>query len=138
MGRNRLGLSFEGLDLYARRLEKLGGDIKNVAEKCLVKSKEHITPKLHQVMSRHHLTGATEASIDENTSVEWSGTQGKLPVGFNLGSGGLPSVFLMYGTPRMKKDQAMYNAIYGSGIKKEVTQIQQEIFNDEILKQMGG
>lgn len=133
-----MDLKFKGFELYAKRLEELGGNVQETAEKALIKSKEHINPKLHKIMDKHHRTGDTEGSIDESTDVKWSGTMGKLPVGFNIESGGLPSIFLMYGTPKMKKDQALFNALFGSRTKKEVSEIQQEVFNEEILKHMGG
>lgn len=43
----------------------------------------------------------------------------------------------MYGTPRMKKDTKLYNAIYGTKTQKEIKQIQKEIFEEEIRRVMG-
>ena len=51
--------------------------------------------------------------------------------------GGLPSIFLMYGTPRMKKDSKVYNAVYGKKTMDEVSMIQALIFADAINNHFG-
>ena len=43
----------------------------------------------------------------------------------------------MYGTPRMKKDQKLYNAIFGKKTNEKIRQIQEDIFFDAIRK-VGG
>jgi hypothetical protein len=51
---------------------------------------------------------------------------------------GLTTVFLMYGTPKMTKVSKMYNAVYGSKMKKEVGEIQRAVFAAEVQRKMGG
>lgn len=41
-------------------------------------------------------------------------------------------------TPRKKKDQNLYNDIYGSRVKKEIAEKQKQIFTEEIMKRTGG
>ena len=40
----------------------------------------------------------------------------------------------MYGTPKIQPDKKLYDSVYGSGTKKEVKALQEEIFAEEIAK----
>lgn len=137
MARNKVGMLFEGFEEMAAKFDALGGDLKSVVTECLEKSHNHVTPKLHKDMKRHRRTGDTESSIGV-TRVEWEGTKASIKVGFNISHGGLPSIFLMYGTPRMKKDSKLYNDIYGTKTRKEIKELQEEIFKKKTDAIMGG
>ena len=133
----KLKIEFDGFEEVTARLTKLEGNVKATTEKALEASRDYVVPNLHSAMAKHKRTGKTEASIVENEKVKWTGTLAKIDVGFDLKHGGLPSIFLMYGTPKMKKDQQLYNAIYGSATQKKIRQIQEDIFYDEI-RRLGG
>lgn len=136
--KSRFGIQFEGFEDLMNNFKKLGGDLKDVAEECLVKAHEDVTPETHQAMKKHHRTGKTEASIRDTAKVTWQGSTASIEVGFDLKQGGMPSIFLMYGTPRMKKDTKLYNAIYGSKVKKQIAKDQEEILQKAIQKRLGG
>lgn len=138
MAKNKIGLQLEGFEELMAKLDALDGDLKKVTNECLDVAHEIITPKLHQAMKKHHQTGDTEKSIVDHSSVNWEGTTADIDVGFKIRNGGLPSIFLMYGTPRMKKDTKLYNAIYGKKVKDEIAKMQSLILADEIHKRMGG
>lgn len=138
MSKKRFGIQFKGFNELMEELDGLGGDLKEVANECLQVSNKMITPKLHLDMERHKQTGKTEKSIVENARVEWEGTTASIDVGFKISNGGLPSIFLMYGTPRIKKDTKLYNDIYGSKIKKEIAEEQEKILQKAIKKRLGG
>lgn len=138
--RTKMTLEFEGLEDYAKRLEKAAGDmaLRQAVEEALKKSAEHVNGKLHEGMKRHHKTGKTEASIVDNAPVVWEGMTAKIDVGLDIAHGGLPSIFLMYGTPKMPKDSKLYADIYGSRVKREVSELQAEIFKKHMKEAMGG
>lgn len=138
MAKNKISLQFKGFEEYAERLDKLGGDLKATTEKALQNSHDFITPKVRAAMNKHHRTGETEDSIASNAKVVWEGSVASVDVGFNLTEGGMPSIFLMYGTPRMKKDQALYDSIYGNRTKKAIKELQEKTFARAIKKVMGG
>lgn len=143
LARKKTGILFRGFEEYMEKLDGLAGDLKGVTEEALKESERLITPKLHQDMKKHKRTGRTENSIDDNAKVKWEGTQGAIKIGFNLADGGLASIFLMYGvrvhgTPRIEKDQKLYNDIYGAKTRKEIAKKQEEIFSQAIKKRMGG
>lgn len=138
MPKNKIGLQFDGLEEMIAQLESVEGDIKATVDAALRASKQAVNPGVKQAIARHKLTGYTEASLDKSMKVDWEGTIASIDIGFNIKGGGLPSIFLMYGTPRMKKDSKLYNSIYGSKIKKQVATIQEEVFQKRIARRMGG
>lgn len=136
--KNRVKLQFDGFAEYAEKLDKLGGDLKATTEKALQNSHDYVIPKLHQDMRKHHRTGYTEDSIVDDAKVEWEGTTAIIKIGFDIRNCGLPSIFLMYGTPRMQKDQKLYDDIYGNKTKKAIKELQEKTFARAIKKVMGG
>lgn len=138
MAKNKMSIDFKGFSDYATKLQELSGDLKATSEKALQNTHDHITPKLHKDMKRHKRTGSTEGSIADNAKVEWQGNVASVDVGFHIRNGGLLSIFLMYGTPRMSKDQALYNDIYGSETRKQIKELQKKTFDRAIRKATGG
>lgn len=135
--KNRVRLQFDGFQEYAERIDKLNGDLKSIMTEALVESKKLVTPGIKKRMEKHRRTGVTESTINDINEVTWNGSIGEIKIGFDISNNGLPSIFLMYGTPRMKKDTALYNSIYGSKIKKQISELQKEIFERE-LERLGG
>lgn len=156
--KKKRGIDFSGFEELAAEFEKLGGDVKKIAEECLEVVPEMINPNLRKDMQRHKRTGKTAESIIENPKVEWQGNIGKIPVGFDLKNGGMPSIFLMYGSPRhapknqyggakspnakdnpgFAADKKLYNDIYGTAIKRKIGEEQEKILTDAIKKRLGG
>lgn len=136
MARNKIGLELKGFEEWIERLENLGGDVKEAAEDSLQVAYSTITPKVIADMKKHKRTGRTAGAIVKKSDVKWEGTTASIDVGFKFPEG-LASVFLMYGTPRMKKDTKLYNDIYGSRVKKEIAKKQEEIFTG-MIERLGG
>ena len=145
--KNRIGLQFSGFEEMAARLDELQGDLQRTTEEALIKSKEVVTAKLLEVTNKPNYPAhgkyarrgdPTRASIDTTNEVKWQGTTAEIKVGFNLKKSGLTSIFLMYGTPRMDKVQAIYDAVYGSRVKAEIMRIQKETFDAAIKEKMEG
>lgn len=147
MARNRISLSFKGFEELAEKLDKAGGDLKKVTEKALITSKKIVEKNLDEVVIKpnfpseeepgQYSTGKTRDSIDRSETVDWNGTKASIKVGFDFKISGLRTIFLMYGTPRMNKSQKIYTAVYGAKTKKQVAEIQKEIFESEIKKIIG-
>lgn len=136
--RNRIMITFRGAMEYAEKLDKLGGDLRAVSTEALVESHALVTPNIHSIMKRHHRTGRTEGTIRDEDRVQWEGMVASIPIGFDIRNGGLPSIFLMYGTPKMAPDKKLYNAIYGSATRRKVANLQKEIFAKAIRERLGG
>lgn len=131
---NKTRIEFEGFEEVMARLKKLDGDMKGTTEKALKETHAIVTKKALEAIRPHKDTGATERSIKANADVNWSGSLASSEVGFSISKGGLAHIFLMYGTPRMKKDQKLYNAFWSNSTIKEVQAKQEEIFYAEIRR----
>ncbi|MCR0569366.1 hypothetical protein MKC54_10985 [[Clostridium] innocuum] len=111
----------------AEELDELTGNIKPAVNECLTETHKVITMNAEKAIKPHYLSGDTERSLMRNEKVQWDGNIASMNVGFNINKGGLPSVFLMYGTPRMSKDQKLFNAFRGAKTKKEIQELQEKI-----------
>jgi hypothetical protein len=143
--KNKIGLKFEGFEEMITKLESLEGDLKATTEKALIASKQHVVVELESVTipanypaGGKYSAGRTQQSIDTDMTVNWNGTVAEISIGYNMEISGLTTVFLMYGTPKMTKVSKMYNAVYGSKMKKEVGGIQRAVFAAEVQRKMGG
>ena len=130
----KMKLQVEGLDKLTERLKALDVDIKKVSEDALKETHRIVTDKAKIEIKKHNQTGVTESSLKLQPKVSWSGTTASVSVGFDIANGGLPSIFLMYGTPKMKKDQKLYNAFYGKQTQKEIVEKQTDIFYEAIRR----
>ena len=134
---NRMALQTEGFDELIRALDKAGQDSKKAAEKALIEGKQAVTPGIREAMARHHRTGRTEASLDTKEEVRFEGTVAEVDIGFHIRQGGLPSIFLMYGTPRIQPDKRLYDSIYGSTARKKFNTAAEKAL-DELMQKVGG
>lgn len=156
MARKKWGINFDGFTELSEKYVKLGGDLKKVADDCLSFIPERINPELKTAISKHKRTGKTAKSLANDQKPEWTGDTATIKVGFKISEGGLPSVFLMYGTarhtpvnqygtpkragakdnPGIKQDKKLYNAIYGASVQREISAEQEKIYNKAILKRL--
>lgn len=137
MAKKKNGITLEGFDELIAKLDGLNGNVKRAVTDCLQQSQEVIGEKLEMDMKKHKRTGETARAIVKKTPVKWSGTKASVDAGFRFAEG-LPSVFLMYGTPRMKKDSKLYADVYGKKTRDEISRLQALIIADEIHNAMKG
>lgn len=137
MPRGKIGINFDGFEEYMGKLEEIGGSdaMKKASKNALVESKKYVTAEIQKAIKHlpaggRYSTGETEMSIITEDTFTWSGTIGSTDVGFDFGESGLTSVYLMYGTPKMKPVKGLKAAVYGAKSNKEVAKIQE----DELLK----
>jgi hypothetical protein len=131
----KFSLDFVGFDEVLKKFAKLEADAKPVADEALTKTHEIITKKAEAAIAKANLpaggkysTGDTEKSIVRDPKITWKGTEGSVSIGFNIKKGGLASIFLMYGTPRMVKVQELYDAFWSEQTEGEIMNTQKEIF----------
>ena len=134
MARNKLTVEFTGYDILKKQLDELSGKAtERAVESALKASQQVVSKQANEAIIRHTKTGATQKSIIKNGVVRWVQDTAEIDVGFDIDNGGLPSIFLMYGTklhgqPHVTPDRNLYNAVYGSKTRKEVKKIQEEAF----------
>lgn len=127
--KNKLTIDFDGFDILQKRLTELGGDAKQAAENAIVESHKIVTQKVTAAMVKHRESGDTAGAIISAPVVKWTGDTASVDVGFDIMGGGLPSIFLMYGTqlhgqPHITPDRNLYNAVYGAQTRKEIRAVQ--------------
>ena len=101
---------------------------------ALIECHKYVTPKLEAEIEKHFRTGRTANSLDTNPKVNYQGDYISIGVGFHITQGGLASIFLMYGTPKMAPDINLYNAVYGPETKKQLRKIQRDYVTKTFYK----
>lgn len=141
----KMSIDFKGFEEYAEKLDELNADLKSVIGQALESSHGYVTANIKKEMRKHHQTGDTEKSIMSDSKVVWDGSTASIDVGFDIANGGLPSIFLMYGTPRhapghpgTSADQRLYDAIYGKATKKKLNELQEKTLARAVKRIMGG
>lgn len=139
----KFSIEFEEFKQLANKLEELAGvnGVIEATENALKATDDYVTAEVDKAVASSKFnfdrTGKTKSSIDREKKVEWSGTTATAKAGFKISNGGLPSIFLMYGTPKIKPDTNLKNAAKGQGIHRDkINKIQQEEFNKVIKKVM--
>lgn len=139
----KLIVNFGGFAEMVEKLDRLQGDIEKTTEQALKASHKIVTEKVEKAVQKSNLpakgkysTGKTADSIVKEADVKWDGTTASVDVGFDFKKGGMTSIYLMYGTPRMKPAKGLKAAIYGAAVKKEIKEKQKEIFSKAIKEKM--
>lgn len=141
----KMKLQIPDFNALAKQIEDVGGSVKKASEDALKETHRIVTDKLEQIMVPSNMpdhgvywTGRTRESIVRQPTVTWNGTKASVDVGFDIENGGLTSIFLMYGTPRMKPVPGLYDAIYGKATQTEIIEAQTRILHEAIYEAMGG
>ena len=139
MAKNKFSLNFDGFLDLARQIDELGeGYLKQATENALTKSKEYVNGQIAEALEtspynfkgtgRSHGTTKKSAEKVADMPLEWQGTLAILPVGVSWYDAP-EATLLAYGTPHIKGDTKLRNAIKVKGkVAKEVSQIQKEEF----------
>ncbi len=133
MGKNSLKLELTGVDQLLNQIQKIGGDVNQAAERAILASAKPFHQDLKQAIKKHKRSGLTESTLKSPTNIKLQGNQCSLDVGFHIKSGGLPALFLEYGTPRMKAQPFIRPAINRN--KKNAKQVQQQAI-EQLLKDL--
>ena len=161
----KIDIRFDGFAAIAEELDRFPGALKEATIEAMEASAKIVNEKLHERMKKHeepgrhksisgkmapnYGKGSTQKTILDHRKADVHGNIIEQKVGFDISHGGLPSIFLMYGTPRhyqpsmhrmhpgMNADKVLYNAVYGKGMRTKLNRQQKEIF-ESILRKYGG
>lgn len=151
MAKGKFSLNFDGFLDLAARISEAGGEaaLKKATENALAKSAEVANAEVEQAMkkSRYSFTSGVKGSKGrallslakrEGEGVQWEGTIAKANIGVSLAEA--PEVaILMYGTPHIKADTQLKNAIKVKGkLRKKVDEVQAKEFNAVMNEIMEG
>lgn len=133
------------MDDLIEKLDRAGGNLPDAVERTLKAAHGYITPGLKSGIDRHHSTGGTEKSLQTSGAVVWdTPLRAHIRIGFKISDGGLPSIFLMWGTPKHGRhpgtsaDTKLKSAAFGAKVKREVAAIQREEFEKAIQEATRG
>lgn len=125
--KSKFAFNFKEMADLAERIENMGGSLEKACEDALLATHNLITPQLSTGIARHVDTGETQDSLERTPRVVWlNPLKAQVNIGFDLADGGWPSIFLMWGTPKMAPDKSLKNAAFGPKIRREVAAIQRK------------
>lgn len=141
--RNTLRLDLSGFEEMVTKLEALNGNVQKAVTDALQQAAETVHDDTVDAMRKQNLphkgiysTGRTALTIVQ-ASVEWSGTIGVAPVGFDYGEKGAGG-YLISGTPRMQPNRALEQIYTRKKYMKQLQEDMQEVISDYINEAMGG
>lgn len=133
MGKNSMKLDLTGFNTMLESIQKAGGQIDKAAEKALTESATPFYEDLKVGIKKHRKSGLTESSLLDPKNIVWEGNRVTLKVGFDMSKGGLPALFLEYGTPKQKATPFIQPAIKRNQPKAK--KIQKNVLS-EILEEL--
>lgn len=137
--KSKMAFNFKEMEALAEKLEAMGGNLQKACDKALHDTHDYITPQLSSGIERHHATGDTEEALQRSPHVVWeSPLKAVVNIGFDLEDGGWPSIFLMWGTPKMLPDNDLKNAAFGPKVRREVARIQREALEAAVQEMAKG
>lgn len=136
--KSKTALDFSDLESFLNEFPKLEEKTEEMVENGLKKVFTLVTTQLEPTIASHHKTGKTESTLKKDNKVKWDRNLAYIDTGFDLDAGGYPSIFLMHGTPTIKPDKKMYNAVYGAKTRKTIQQILQESVIEDMMRFVDG
>ena len=145
MGNKAFSVEFAGFAEMNKKLLRLEADAKAAAEKALEVTRDIVTREAEIGMEDQYLPQKgkfkrkhgtlTVDTLVRDAKVKWNKDEATIDVGFDLNKS-LVSIFLMRGTPKMAKDQKLYDAFYGDAVEAEYLAAQKKIYDEAIEKAM--
>lgn len=140
---NKIGFKVDNIDFWIKKLNEKNKDLKEVTDKALVESKKIVNDKLiRDTVDSNFPAGGrystprhiVNSSINKQMNTEWSGYVDGIKIGYDFNVSGLISIFLMYGTAKMRPAKKLKNDIYGSATRNEIKKKQEEVIVEFLLK----
>lgn len=120
------------------KISEVEGDLKPAADEALSKVQQYVQGNVHQAAAKYapggtqYSTGAMLGAVKPTDGPQWAGSVATIGVGFEIhkaGGGGMHSVWMMYGTPRIAPDKNLYDSIRGARTKNEIQTIMQDVLS---------
>lgn len=148
MAKAKFSLEFKDMLDLADQIDRLGEDkLKRATENALQKSADFANEQVIEAMNssrysfnkgQNYSRGQARESAEQvaKTPLKWEGTQASVGVGVSW-KDAPEATILAYGTPHLKADTKLKNAIKVKGtVKKQVNEIQKQEFL-KVLKNGG-
>ena len=142
MGNKAFSVEFAGFAEMNAKLLKLQANAKAVAEEALKATRDIVTEAAEIGLQDQYLPAGgkyskdkTESTLRPNLPVKWKQDVATIQAGFDLKKSPV-SLFLMYGTPKMVKDQKLYDAFFGQEVRQQYLAAQKRIYDEALEKAM--
>ena len=146
----KAGIEIDGFSRILIRLNEANANVKAITEKALTETQKYFQGAAEEGMQDSNLPAGgkmrrksgkgTADSIVKTPDISWSGSKASVGVGFKLSDNGLVSIFLTYGTPRMKPDKVLKKYFNtkrpNKQVMEEVKTIQEDVFY-QALRDLG-
>ncbi|MCM1218128.1 MAG: hypothetical protein NC548_26885 [Lachnospiraceae bacterium] len=141
--KNRMWLDTSGMEEWIESLDKMGADVKKIADRALTETAEKIQADTEAAMQDGFLpakgkyaTGRTKRLVLSDVHVKWEGGKATVNVGFDQTKPGA-DIYLITGTPKMKPDRKLNQIFRQKKYMSERTKEIAQFFKDE-LEQISG
>ena len=69
MAKSKFGIQFEGFSELMEELDKLGGELEEVAEECLIAAHEEVTPLIKADIAKEVIPVKEDAIVEETVDI---------------------------------------------------------------------
>lgn len=137
-------VEFAGFDELNKKLIKLQADARAAAEEALKTTRDIVTAAAEVGLQHQYLPAGgkydhncrTASTFRRDYPVKWSGDEATILAGFESKNWPV-SWYLIKGTPKMVKDQKLWDAFFGDQVRAEYLAAQKEIYEKLINEAMG-
>lgn len=137
----RMSLEFDGLKDLLYRISEVEGELRPAVDEALTEVQQYVQGNVRQASARYvpggtrYSTGEMRAAIKPDDGPQWAGSVATVGVGFEIhksGGGGMHSVWMMYGTPRIKPDTKLHNAVRGAKTQYQIRDIMEKSLQEHV------
>ncbi len=137
----RMSLEFDGMKDLLYKISAVEGALKPAATDALTQVQDYVQGQTRQAPAQYvkggteYSTGRMRAAIKPNDGPKWVGEVASVGVGFDIhkaGGGGMHSIWIMYGTPRIRPDTKLHNAIRGQRTHYKVKEIMERALRQHV------
>lgn len=137
----RMSITFNGFADALRQVEEMDPSaVKPAVNEALTETGKMVQRHVNEAALPYankdgglkgYATGDMFKALKKDNPVIWKTPfVAEVSVGFNLNEeGGFHSIFVMYGTPRIAKDQKLYNSIKGTRTQQSIAMLQESILS---------
>lgn len=142
-----LSVTFKGFDELFEKFDRLDSQkARDSVDRALRATADYVQTNVNEAAQPYsqgghkgYATGNMYQALKKENNVVWTTPYvAYVSIGFDLTrDDAFHSIFMMYGTPKIAKDQKLYDAIFSSQTKKQIEKIQKEIMYSDLFEAGG-
>lgn len=137
----KMSLEFDGFKDLLYQISEVESALQPAVDDALTQVQRFVQGQTRQAAAKYvpggtpYSTGEMKAAIKPDDGPQWSGSVATVGVGFEIhksGGGGMHSVWIMYGTPRITPDTKLHNAVRGTKTQYEIRKIMEKALREHV------